>query len=336
MCFIKTKKHCTLERKRIVVKLITFKDIIDLNVSYAQCYKWAEEMIKNKSKADLPPKISIKQAEGAFCNVMPCIVRNSVIGDVGGVKVVTRYPDRKPCLDAKLLLFDVSSGQYLAMMDADWITTMRTGAVAAHSILLFAKKDFYEIGMLGLGNTACATLLILASQIGNRKLHIKLLKYKGQEMLFVERFAGYSNFAFSFVDNVEAVVKCSDVVISAVTYAADDFCEDQCFAEGVLVVPIHTRGFTNCDLFFDKVYADDTGHVEGFKNFSKFKCFAEVSDVINGMRPGRENDRERILAYNIGVSIHDINFAAHIYHMLNDSSFSKSINMIQPTDKFWV
>lgn len=28
---------------------------------------------------------------------------------------------------------------------------------------------------------------------------------------------------------------------------------------GVLIVPIHTPGFTNCDLFFDKVFADEYG-----------------------------------------------------------------------------
>ena len=28
------------------------------------------------------------------------------------------------------------------------------------------------------------------------------------------------------------------------------------------VIPVHTRGFQNCDLFFDKVFADDTDHVK--------------------------------------------------------------------------
>ncbi len=78
-------------------------------------------------------------------------------------------------------------------------------------------------------------------------------------------------------------------------------------------MPIHTRGFTNCDLVFDKVYADDTAHVHGFKNFGKFRFFAEVADVVNGKAPGRESETERILAYNIGLSIHDIYLAEKIY-----------------------
>jgi ornithine cyclodeaminase/alanine dehydrogenase len=59
----------------------------------------------------------------------------------------------------------------------------------------------------------------------------------------------------------------------------------------VLVVPVHTRGFTNCDLFFDKIFADDTGHVDHFRNFKQFKYFAEMSDVVNGTAEGRESDK---------------------------------------------
>ena len=60
-----------------------------------------------------------------------------------------------------------------------------------------------------------------------------------------------------------------------------------------------------------------------------------MSDVVNGRVPGREHDNERILAYNIGLSIHDIAFAAHIWEMLDKASLTE-IDMKQPTCKFWV
>lgn len=51
---------------------------------------------------------------------------------------------------------------------------------------------------------------------------------------------------------------------------------------------------------------------------------------------GRENDNERILAYNIGLAIHDINFATHIYQMLRDNEGLLDIDMHNPVDKFWI
>ena len=117
----------------------------------------------------------------------------------------------------------------------------------------------------------------------------------------------------------------------------DEVFSDTFFDEGVLVVPVHTRGFTNCDLFFDKVYADDYGHVHHFKNFDKFRYFAEICDVVNENAIGRENDKERILAYNIGVSMHDINYAAHIYEiMIEKDEQLMDIDMYDPIEKFWI
>lgn len=314
------------------MKIIAFDEIKGLNISPVMCYQWVNDMIINKKNAILPPKISMHPTDDVFCNVMPCILDSHV----GGVKVVNRYPERKPSLDSRLLLLDMKSGDFLALMDANWITAMRTGAVAAHSIMYLAKYDFTEIAILGLGNTARATLLVLASVVTKRQLHVKLLRYKGQENLFMNRFANFSNIVFSCVDTNEELVKGSDVVISCATFFEKDICPDHCFDEGVLVVPVHTRGFTNCDLFFDKVYADDYSHVQHFKNFNKFKYFAEVCDVVNGNAVGRENDKERILAYNIGLAIHDINYANHIYQMMKDDDKLIDIDMHNPTDKFWV
>lgn len=313
------------------MKIITFDDIKNLNIAPQTCFQWVSEMIMNKNTVLLPPKISMKPTDDIFCNVMPCILGNESMG----VKVVSRYPERVPSLDSKLLLFDADSGALLALMDANWITAMRTGAVAAHSIKLFAKKDFSVLGMLGLGNTARSALLVLTSIFPEKELHIKLLRYKGQELLFMERFAEFPNLHFDCVDDPDALVTGSDIVISAATYLSKDLCGNDCFKEGVLVVPIHTLGFTNCDLFFDKIYADDYGHVHHFKNFDKFKYFAETCDVVNKKALGRENDKERILAYNIGVSMHDINFAAHIYKLLADSKLTE-IDLHDPICKFWI
>ena len=159
---------------RCRMKIITHKDILNLNITPAEAFDWAEYVIKNKSKAILPPKISIKpdDMEGVFCNVMP-----SYFGEFGGVKMVTRYPEREPSLDSQLLLLDTKTGVTKALIDANFITALRTGAVCVHSLLQFALKDFSVIGMMGLGNVARATMMILLDKVTDRKLTIKLLKF---------------------------------------------------------------------------------------------------------------------------------------------------------------
>lgn len=314
------------------MKFIKFDDICKLQISPQICYQWVDSMIIDKNQTLLPAKISMHPKEDIFCNVMPCIIYE----EWAGVKIVNRYPGRIPSLDSKLWLLDNKSGVFVAIMDANWITTMRTGAVAAHSIIHFAKKNYTNISMIGLGNTCRATLLVLASVEKNKKLNVKLLRYKRQEEDFMKRFSKFDNISFTCTDSKEELIRGADVVVSCATYLGEDFCDASFFDDGVLVVPVHTRGFTNCDLVFDKVFADDYEHVKHFKYFEKYKYFAEVSDVITGKAKGRETERERILAYNIGLAIHDVFFASKIYEMLKESDSIMDIEMHGPTDKFWI
>ncbi len=321
------------------MKLITFDDIKEVNISPLDCYGWASDMILHKKESCLPPKTHMTIGDSSFCNVMPCIIPYGE-GSIGGIKIVTRYPDRTPALDSKILIFNAESGELLALMDGNWITAMRTGAVAVHSIAHLAKCDFNTIGIIGLGNVARACLIVLAAKYSDRCFDIKLLNYKDQAGLFADRFKDYPNIRFHYADSVKECIQGSDVVISCATYLEHDIAENEWFDEGVLVVPVHTRGFMNCDLFFDKVFADDTAHVDHFKYFSQFKYYAEVFDVVTGKALGRSNNKERILAYNIGISIHDIGYAAHIFEFFKDRPelFDKlsDIDLREPVDKFWV
>ena len=163
---------------------------------------------------------------------------------------------------------------------------------------------------------------------------INLLKYKDQADSFIARFKSL-NFESAVYTDVEELIRESDIVVSCVTAADTLICpNDDCFGEGILVVPVHTPGFQNCDLFFDKVFGDDTGHVRGFKYFDKFKQYDEFANVLSGNNPGRENDDERILAYNVGISLHDIYFASKIYNLLKDKT--EKIDLGGKLEKFWI
>ena len=116
---------------------------------------------------------------------------------------------------------------------------------------------------------------------------------------------------------MESLVDGADVVVSCITDASGLMVEDvSLFKPGVLVVPVHTRGFQNCDTVFEKVFADDTDHVKGFRYFSQFKEYHQMEEVLKGAAVGRANDSERILSYNIGLGLHDVLFASKIYESL--------------------
>ena len=274
------------------MKVVTGEAIEKLQIPLTTFYRWVVEALTAKEHAILPPKTSLSLPGDIFFNTMPCILPYK---KVEGVKMVNRYPHRTPAITAQIVLHDLESGQLLAFMDAEYITSMRTGAVAAHSIELFAKTGYRVLGLIGLGATARATLDILLAVAPNKPFTIKLYGYKDHAQRFMERYRQHKHLEFVVCADYDATVKGSDVIISCVTVAKQNFCSDDKYDEGCLVVPIHTRGFQNCDLFFDKIFGDDTGHICKFEYFNKFRSFTEVSQVITGQSKGRESDRERIL-----------------------------------------
>lgn len=311
------------------MKIITFDDIANLHLDAQNIFEWIKASFKSKAEMYLPPKTSMHNGS-TFINVMPCILPKE---NIAGVKVVSRFPDRIPTLNSEILVYDYSTGNLKALMDGNYITALRTGAVAALCVETLAVKNYSEIGVIGFGNITRKTLDLLFAVMEKRPITVKLYNYKNHFDLLKQRYSHYDHIEFQTVDTYDGIVQDSDVIISAITRAEKDFCSDDCFKRGCLVVPIHTLGFQNCDLFFDKFVVDDIGHVQGFKYYNEFKQVTELTDILTGKMPGRVNNNERIMAYCIGIAIHDMYFSNKIYEALEGVANEISLN--PPTEKYW-
>lgn len=241
-----------------------------------------------------------------------------------------------PALGSDMMLYDARTGALLALIDCDWITTMRTGAVAALASKTLRKKDAKTYGFVGLGNTARATMLCVLEQEPGRTFHVKLLRYKEQADLFIERFKAYGNVEFETVDDVNQLAAESDVFISCITNAKGLLVADEsAFKPGVTVIPVHMRGLQNCDTTFDRVFGDDTNHIKDFKYFSQYRDYNEIGEVLAGRDPGRKSQSQRIIDYNYGLGLHDVVYAAKIYE-LTEGMPAIDVEIRKETDKFWV
>lgn len=296
---------------------INNKQIENLHISPLTCIEWVTQSFQYKYDSQLPAKMSVHPDGNDFITTMPCLLPSQF--HTFGVKVVSRIYGRKPSLKSNLMLYNSLTGNMIAMLDADWITSMRTGAVAALAIKMFRNNNTKQYSFIGLGNTARSTMKCLLEEFANESLKVKLLRYKDQAEKFVNDFSTYSNVSFEIVENMEDLVGDTDVLVSCITDASGLLVEDiSLFKPGVLLVPIHTRGFQNCDLFFDKIFADDTAHVRGFKYFNQFKSYGELGDVLTSQIKGRETNEERIISYNIGLGLHDVYFSYKICNILYD------------------
>lgn len=298
------------------MKIITEEQVAALGITPEQCVDWVEQSFRSKPEADMPAKISVHPFPNSFYTAMPCYHPDT--GRVG-VKVVSRIPDSVPPLKSKMMLFEASSGDLTALIDTNWITAMRTGAVAALAAKTFAA-DFAKasFGFVGLGNIAHAVMHCLLTQIDQSKIvDIWLLKFANESERFVNDFKSFANVRFHETASREELVAQTTVLFSCVTVMHDQFLPAEAYPIGYLCVPVHVRGFQDCDIAFDRVFGDDAGQMRDWRNFNRFKEFAEFSDVLLGKKEGRRNSDERILSYNYGLALHDLWFASKIYNLLD-------------------
>ena len=172
----------------------------------------------------------------------------------------------------------------------------------------------------------------------NKEKHItiRLMRYKDQAEKFIEKFKDANQVTFEIIDDKEQFISEADVVISCVTVATELlFPDDSLFRKGVTVIPVHVRGFQNCDLFFDKVFGDDTNQIRNWRYFSKFRQYDELHHVLQGSNPGRTSQEERILCYNYGLGLHDIVYASKIYDRVKDTDID-TFSYYRQDIKIWM
>lgn len=313
------------------IKVIDFynvKKILSKIDNKSLYYDWIKDSFLRKSEFQFPAKISLKQENYNYFNIMPCLWEKE---NLAMTKVISRHllekgEQTRSTMLGDILLYDSKTGILKALIDAEYITTLRTAAVAVHSVLIFGKKKFSKIGLIGLGNIMTEFLDILLSVIDKRQLEIKLYRHKNDTERFLCRFKKNENITFKICDEYEEVIQNSEVIVSAVTNTTKDFAEDKFFMKGVTVIPIMTKGFQNCDLFFDKVFTDEIEQIKTFKYFNNFKSCNNIEDVLNKKVEGRSSNNERIICYNYGIAVHDLYFAKKVYDLSISYSNTKEID----------
>ena len=97
--------------------------------------------------------------ENAICLTMPAYLQQQ---RQLGLKVVSLFPNNHqhqlPSINGVILLLDATTGQPKALMDASYLTALRTGAVSGLATKLLAENDAKHVAIIGSGTQAMTQL----------------------------------------------------------------------------------------------------------------------------------------------------------------------------------
>jgi alanine dehydrogenase len=256
----------------------------------------------------------------ALCTEPVAGFRIRSIKAAGGSRDVSR-PPRAP--RRILILSDRQGGEIRAIMDEDWCHAVRTAAAATVAMRLLARKNSATLAMLGAGDTARATVPVLARAFALKEIRVTSRTAQSRQSYASELGAAYA-LNIHPVDSTEEALKGADLVVSATTTAAP-FVKDDWLASGITVYSIGKHQEMESDFYrnADKLVVDSWAHCRNKsdmqrlvkENFlSEKDLYAELPELLSGQKPARQSDRERIFVRAIGLINQDVALANYVYH----------------------
>lgn len=250
-----------------------------------------------------------------------------------GLKMLNNFPDNVnkglPPFNGVMLVYDSNTGIPIGIMDASYITCMRTGAAGAVGVDALARKDAKHLMLLGAGKQApfqIAATLILRPEI--EKVYIVdpvnypqaqgLAERIGQQLK--EEFGVEAeNVEFVAEESIEKAVRDSDAIIT-VTRATKPMIMKDWVKPGThfscLGSDMEGKEEIDPEIFKGaKIYADDLAQcirvgemeiplIDGV--IEKEDVTGEIGDLLSGNIAGREDEKETTIFDATGLYILDL------------------------------
>ena len=236
---------------------------------------------------------------------------------LAGVKVVgdfyRNYESGLPSELGLLQLFSPTTGMPIAILDASDLTDMRTGAVAAIGAKYLAPRDAKVLGHIGARGTSYWNVRLLHSIFRfEEEIRVHSRRPENQEC-FAIRLRQEIDAQITVTDDWESCVRDADIVVEAsrLTEPAP-LLKTQWIKKGACVIPYGTMSAVELSLtdIMDKVVIDDWGqaqsgplgalraHVNAGKLSRSASLYAELGQIVAGLKPGREREDETTLFWH--------------------------------------
>jgi alanine dehydrogenase len=241
-----------------------------------------------------------------------------------GVKVVGDFVDNYrrglPSELGLLTLYDPETGAPTAIVDAELLTSMRTGALTAVGAKHLARADSRVLAHVGARGTAFWNVTMLASLFDFDEIRVTSARPESREA-FARELERELGRGVRVTASIREAVEGADIVVEATRLAAPEpILRTAWLGDGVLVVPYGTMSAVDLELVgaMSKVVVDDWEQCKPGGRFGALRehvdrglltresLHAELGEIVAGRKPGRERPDERIAFWHRGLATCDV------------------------------
>ncbi len=249
-----------------------------------------------------------------------------------GIKVVSDFYDNEkkgiPRMSALVALFDGQTGLPRTIMEAGYLTDLRTGAGTGLGTRHLARGDSQTVTIFGAGRVARNQLQAICELCPVEKVLVATrTEARGRDFVArMTRNGGRVPKDIELVTSAAEAVDAADIVVCATT-AHDPVFPGKTLRPGTFVVAAGAYEATTREVDSDTIRraakrvidsrADSLAHAGDLvipmrEGVLAEADIAQISEVVSGQRPGRESDQEIIYYKSSGVPIQDLITAQHI------------------------
>lgn len=331
----------------ININLISKRDLIAADcIDYDEIISVIEDAFVQfeQGRIILPDKTTqiFHQEKQDRINCMPSTLLNAGVSGVKWVSVFPENPKRYgvPNVSGLIVLSELEKGQPFAVMDGTLITALRTAAMGAIGAKYLARLDSTSYGSIGAGEQA--------------KMHFKLIKHvlpgisecrvssrtKESENSFCREMKELFpdvNF-FSCNGDTRAATSSADVIVTAVS-CQEPLLKADSVKTGAFYC--HVGGWEDeysVPQKADKIVCDNWEALKhrGSPTLARLfelgkirdeDIYADIAEIICGIKKGRENDSEFIYFNSIGLSFVDVAIAYSFYNRVLEKELGQLWSM---------
>jgi ornithine cyclodeaminase/alanine dehydrogenase-like protein (mu-crystallin family) len=255
-----------------------------------------------------------------------------------GIKIVSVYGDNPslglPTVSATVLVLDSQTGLPRAFMDGTSLTAIRTGAAGGLASEVLARPDAKTIALFGAGVQARSQLQ--AVMVVRRVTHVNIFDSSPElaQELKQEISTWSSTPSVNVVVEPQQAIQDADIVITATNSSTPVF-DGNDIKPGTHITGIgsYTPQMQEVDEVTVRraIIVVDSREAclaeAGDIIIPKAEIYAEMGEIINGLKPGRQSDDEITFFKSVGIAVQDAVAATAVLQEAEEKGLGMLVEM---------
>jgi ornithine cyclodeaminase/alanine dehydrogenase-like protein (mu-crystallin family) len=256
-----------------------------------------------------------------------------------GVMGYKAYSSTRQGTQFHLGLFDGKTGSLLALMQADYLGQMRTGAASGVATEYMARPDASEVGIFGSGKQARTQLQAVCAVRKIRRVQVYSPNADNRKR-FAQEMSDLCQTEVEPVPRPELAAEDKDIVVTATT-SREPVLSGAWISEGTHLNVIGSNYLTKAEVdtatlrMCDSIVVDskDQARIEAGdfaaaleENLIHWADIHELGQVIVGRYTGRAHPEDVTLFKSLGIALEDVAVAAKVYAAAQAQGLGKLAN----------